>query len=736
MLHFKSLRPARRLFAYCLAMFAVSLWGPVSRGQNATPPAPQKAAPSWSEELNKYPGLIPEFSRLVDKLQHDIQFPPPRTDSTLVPLLPPSTMSFAAFPNYGGVANQLLALLHQELQESSVFRDWWQHGQIAASGPKIEEALDKFSQLNQYLGDEIVFSGSTDGNDRNVLIVAEVRKPGLKNFLQQALAQIAGKSQSHVRILDLQELASAQDTKSSDELIVLVRPDYVVVSLNLATLRAFNTRLAGTNREFPSTPFGRRVLQEYQGGLTVLAAADLHTILSQLPASFRENASFQQSGFSDVKYVVWDHKRLDGQDVSQSELSFNNPRHSAASWLANSRPLTTLDFVSPKSMVSATIVLSSLSQIFDDAKILSGPSNAGTFVMLPQFEKSLNLSLKDDLLNLLDGEITIEVNSLGQQQPVWKAILGVKDSDHLQQTFSKLLATTKFEAEPFEQDGVTYHTVRVPQGKSTLDIGYAFVDGHLLIGSSRDVVADGVRLHRSAGSLAKSAKFLTALPPGHSLEASALLYEDAAAVGALQLRQFDPTIAHSLSQNSTDAPPVVVGLYGGDKSIREASTSPSFDAASVLIVAAVAVPNLLRSRIAANEASALGSLRTVNTAEITYSAAYPKRGFAPNLSTLGVDPRGTTEVSQDHAGLLAETLVNSGCTADGWCTKEGYRFIISALCKLRLCSEYMAVATPVSDSTGTRSFCTTSDGVIRFKPGSPLAAAPTAAQCKTWAPIR
>jgi prepilin-type N-terminal cleavage/methylation domain-containing protein len=52
--------------------------------------------------------------------------------------------------------------------------------------------------------------------------------------------------------------------------------------------------------------------------------------------------------------------------------------------------------------------------------------------------------------------------------------------------------------------------------------------------------------------------------------------------------------------------------------------------AIILIIAAIAIPNLLRSRIAANEASAVGSLRTINTAQVTYASTYPNAGFAPN----------------------------------------------------------------------------------------------------------
>src|ERR1039458_320125 len=56
--------------------------------------------------------------------------------------------------------------------------------------------------------------------------------------------------------------------------------------------------------------------------------------------------------------------------------------------------------------------------------------------------------------------------------------------------------------------------------------------------------------------------------------------------------------------------------------------------AIILIIAAIAIPNLLRSRIAANEASAVGSLRTINTAEITYVTTYPSSGYSPDLPSL------------------------------------------------------------------------------------------------------
>ena len=57
--------------------------------------------------------------------------------------------------------------------------------------------------------------------------------------------------------------------------------------------------------------------------------------------------------------------------------------------------------------------------------------------------------------------------------------------------------------------------------------------------------------------------------------------------------------------------------------------------AIILIIAAIAIPNLLRARIAANEASAVNAIRNINTAEFAYNTAYPSVGYAAALANLG-----------------------------------------------------------------------------------------------------
>jgi prepilin-type N-terminal cleavage/methylation domain-containing protein len=136
--------------------------------------------------------------------------------------------------------------------------------------------------------------------------------------------------------------------------------------------------------------------------------------------------------------------------------------------------------------------------------------------------------------------------------------------------------------------------------------------------------------------------------------------------------------------------------------------------AIILIIAAIAIPNLLRSRMAANEASAVGSLRTLNTAEITYNTSYPAQGFACTLGAMGPPSGGTA--SSTAAGLIDASLASGN--------KSGYTFALSG-CSGTPAVDYKTTAAPTSPgTTGQRYFCSDSSGVIKYD-------ATSAANCLT-----
>jgi type IV pilus assembly protein PilA len=374
--------------------------------------------------------------------------------------------------------------------------------------------------------------------------------------------------------------------------------------------------------------------------------------------------------------------------------------------------------------------------IFVDLKDIATAQNPNALAALAQMEQGLKVSLRDDLLSRLSGEIAYEADNVPSTKPAWRAILKVDDPDHLQTTLNRLLATMHVNPQQSENGGVTYHALEIPSAQKTTEISYAFVDGYWIVASSQETVAEAIRVHHSGESLARSKKFLAALPPGHPSEVSALLYEDPAAVAELTLRQVSPALADSLSHASAEASPMVIAAYGEENALREASRSGGVDAGAILVGAAIAIPNLLRARIAANESSAVANMRIANTAQVIYSSSYPQRGFARDLASLGPDPRGTGSLSVDHASVIDATLGNASCTAGTWCTKSGYQFSITAVCKKQRCEEYVVVGTPISSNSGTRNLCSTSDGVVRYRSGPPLNSPVSVAECRAWSPLR
>jgi type IV pilus assembly protein PilA len=141
----------------------------------------------------------------------------------------------------------------------------------------------------------------------------------------------------------------------------------------------------------------------------------------------------------------------------------------------------------------------------------------------------------------------------------------------------------------------------------------------------------------------------------------------------------------------------------------------------VLIVAAIAIPNLLRARMAANQASAVGSLRTILSAELTYSSEYGN-GFTTSLDQLDGAASGTGNC--EHA-MLIEHVLASG-------QKNGYVFTYSAKPSsdppAKGCAESGAIgfsvnADPINrNTTGQHSFYTDETGVIRMEKSGPASA--------------
>lgn len=130
----------------------------------------------------------------------------------------------------------------------------------------------------------------------------------------------------------------------------------------------------------------------------------------------------------------------------------------------------------------------------------------------------------------------------------------------------------------------------------------------------------------------------------------------------------------------------------------------------ILIVAAIAIPNLLSARKSANEASALGAVRTIHSAAVAYHSMYPDKGFPATLEDMGQPRNGQGQVT--GAGLLDDTLISG--------MKSGYRFRYAASDTEGdgVIDAYTVTAEPVSEATGRRHFYSDQSGIIRAEIGT------------------
>jgi prepilin-type N-terminal cleavage/methylation domain-containing protein len=126
--------------------------------------------------------------------------------------------------------------------------------------------------------------------------------------------------------------------------------------------------------------------------------------------------------------------------------------------------------------------------------------------------------------------------------------------------------------------------------------------------------------------------------------------------------------------------------------------------AIILIISAIAIPSFLRSRLQANEASAVASVRMINTSAVSYSSTYPDIGFPPTLAALGGP---TPCVASSAQACLIEQNIASG-------VKSGYTFVWIGDGATPSVA-YTLTATPqVVGQSGQRMFCSDQTGVIRF----------------------
>jgi type IV pilus assembly protein PilA len=156
--------------------------------------------------------------------------------------------------------------------------------------------------------------------------------------------------------------------------------------------------------------------------------------------------------------------------------------------------------------------------------------------------------------------------------------------------------------------------------------------------------------------------------------------------------------------------------------------------AIILIIAAIAIPNLMRAKMAANDSSAAASERSIVTGEIGYFSAYPTIGFT-SLVALGGAAGAQCVPSTTTACLIDSNLANNGTPANSG--KSGYLFVVATSTGTGspVPNQFLTSATPISNTTGSKAYCATDDGVLRTQPAGTITAVTVYATCQGLNPL-
>jgi hypothetical protein len=560
----------------------------MSTSDNLNPePIPSQIA--WSHDQQKYLPLLAQFSMLQRSIEN-IPFPEPRYSSDLLDRMPGDTLLYVSIPNLGDFLSQANTIFQDQLKQSPELQQWWDHGQ-KGDATQLNSVVEKLHEVSQYLGDEVVIVGvkQADAKDQpGFAVVADVQKSGLDDLLRKPFLP---DSNTSLTVLDENSLDTASPV-ALHSLSALVRQHEVVFSNSLATLRQLNAQLNSTSSGFAKGDFGKQVVAAYGRGAGVIFAADLQTIVNKHVELSRSrqhsNDMVEKSGIEDVRYLIAEHREKNGLPQNHLNLQFSGNRQRVASWLAAPAPIGSLDFVTPNAAIAFAALSKDPRAIADDLLAMTSGKDGSKDNGLADAEAKMHISIRDDLAANLGGDFLLSLDGPVLPTPSWKAVVEVRDSQHLEQTLEQLAQFTQSIHD--ENPGKNSHVLTIDStmagaqrfyavhdvNSSTTIAQYTFADGFMILAPSRALLIEALQTRASGNSLARSAAFKALLPKDENENYSAIAYQNLSPVLTPLLTQFNGESANAIRQLAADARPTAICAWGEDTRIEVASDSRLF----------------------------------------------------------------------------------------------------------------------------------------------------------------
>ncbi len=569
---------------------------------------PVKDEVSWSRKAAHYAETLAALSSLNKELGKVPQ-PGVRNSTHLLDLMPENTIVYAALPNLTSTILESHRIMQERINQNAALREWWEKEQGGHRGPNVDQVIGSIREFGEYLGDEIAVSVSMDEKGEPVapLVLAELKNSaGFQQFLEQQIAkyadgQKAGSSQGHPAIRFVQDPLTATATatepgKKADELYVWIQNDLFAASPKLNQLQDLATIVQrGQRSSFTGTAFHNRVAQVYQEGAGLVVAANLERLIAKAKpeltkganAAQRESA-LKQLGILNLKYFVLDQTSLEGKTHTTATVSFNEAERGIPSWLADPGPMGSLEYISPDANVVAGFVVRDPVKLVDDLLGVLETVSPDLRKNLDKQQADHGLDIRKDIAAPLGGEFAFAIDGPILPTPSWKMVFEVNDSAHLQQTLERIVGEINKEAAKFGKTGLiwdradvsgrTYYTLK--SADFGVEVNYTYVNGYVVMGPSRALVAQAVKMQEQGYTLLRSSRFTAGLPSDGHANFSALFYHNLAPL----VQPFADRMASAASKlpqeqqqaikaMAADMPPTLAYAYAQGDSITFAANT-------------------------------------------------------------------------------------------------------------------------------------------------------------------
>ena len=551
----------------------------VSTGANMEPTDVEQDI-AWSRDFSKHLELLTQISKLQHRLEQ-VQLPGPRFSSSLLGRMPADSVFFASLPNAGQALEDAHRIFREQIQQNETLRQWWSHGDPKDEA-KMDEIIAKLRTMSDYLGDEIVVVGLR-GNDPGIAIVSTLRRGGIDTFLRNEFAPALDGEK--LTTIDENGLRSLPQGEAG--LVALVRQNEVVFGTSRNALERVNAQLDSGSVGLGNTEFGKRLQGAYERGAGFVFAADLKQIIADSSMHSRRRTQrpsqeFQRTGLADMRYLILEHREINGIPDNRMVLDFAGERRGIASWLAAPAPMGSLEFVSRNAAVAVSFVSKDPQAMLTDMFNLASEHRAERDAKLAEVESKLNLRLREDIVAHFGGDGAFALDGPVLPTPSWKLIVEVHDPAGLATSLEKLVQGVTQEAERHGHSGADmksedvsgqrYYTVQSRDSGST-PMYFTFSSGYMIVGPNRAVLMNALRTRAAGDSLARSGEFRSLLPRDENANYSAIAYQNLAPILQPLLSQMNGEQAKAIQELAADSRPSVVCARGYQDRIEAVTNS-------------------------------------------------------------------------------------------------------------------------------------------------------------------